>query len=146
MTAQRRFLHPTRGINDFISQQMVGCQPGLRESMRPVSLLSSFPKPELSTQFAISHPPSLGIDSGDFEYLFMAGSPPPLLGMILIVKCFSELKVNCYKNIWPRWPNMAYYALSVLPSQLRAAIALYSIINEDQVYTITQSIKSTLLT
>lgn len=67
-----------RGNNDLyyllvpISQQTVGaCHPGIRESNTfkavEARLLSSFPQLKLSTQFAISHPPTLGIDSGGFE-------------------------------------------------------------------------------
>lgn len=49
------------------------------------------PKLELPTPFAISHPLNLWIDlRRAFKSLFMGDTPPPLLGMILIVECFSE--------------------------------------------------------
>ena len=57
----------------------------------------------------------------------LAGTYSPLLGIISIVRSFSELKVNCYENRRPpRWPNMADHVLSFLPSKPCAATALCS--------------------
>ena len=54
-------------------------------------MISSEPKQVM--QFAISHPPTLGIASRDFEYLFMAGTPPPLLGTVLLLNVFRSKKL-----------------------------------------------------
>ena len=83
-----------------VSQQLVGEGGGgvIRVLENPI-FKQTRPKPELPNQFAISHPlpPQTEIDRGDLKYLFMWGTPPPLLRMILI---------HCYETKRPpRWPK-----------------------------------------
>ena len=88
-------------------------------------------------QFAISHPATLGIDSRDFEYLFKEGTPPPLLGIFLLLNVFRSKKLIVIKiNGHLGGQKMAYYVLSVLPS-INFAQPLHCVVDESQVYTIT---------
>ena len=48
----------------------------------------------------------------------LAGTPPPLLGIISIVLGFFGVKSYGYENKRPpRWPKMADHVLSILPSK-----------------------------
>ena len=57
----------------------------------------------------------------------MAGTPPPLLGIFLLLNVFRSRKLIVIKiNGHLGGQKMADYVLSVLPSKLRAATALCS--------------------